>query len=86
MTDRLLSELTEEDLIRVVKDAVRSELTMVGLNVEEPLKQQAELRHLSAWYDTTRTMEKHGLIAFVTLFVGGVVTTIVLGVRSWFHN
>lgn len=78
-----------EDLInRVAKrfaaevgDQIAQRLTTMGLNVEQPEQQRADLDHLRRWRSNVESVSRAGLTAAITVISGAVLTVLYYGVQ-----
>lgn len=78
-----------EDLInRVAKrfaaevgEQIAQRLTTMGLNVEQPEQQRADLDHLRRWRINVEQIGRTGLTAVITLVSGAVLTILYYGAQ-----
>lgn len=56
-------------------------LTSFGIEEEDRRELQADMRHLRKWRQSVETVEKTGLIAAVTVIVGGILGALWLGAK-----
>lgn len=69
--------MTEQEIKDIAKiaarEAVKETLLALGADVDDPLEQQADFRHLRSWRLSVETMKRQSLITSVIVVVGGIL-------------
>ena len=76
--------LSESQLKRLVKDTVNEVLTTLGVEVDEPLKMQADFQAIREWREASAAVRKKGLVTFIGIVVAGLCAMVWLGVQDYF--
>lgn len=70
--DRKVSELTEERLREIIKEALNDHFTTVGVDVKEPLAMQRDMAHLRAWRQNMEKITSKSVLTVVAVAVAGL--------------
>lgn len=77
--------VTEQEVERVVRAAVKETLLTLGLDVTDPMKIQADFRHLRVWRESIETVRTRGLVAAVGIIISGIAAALWVAVHPGGH-
>lgn len=84
------SKLSRDDIEaltrQTVKDTVTQTLVQLGMDQQNPLEMQRDFQHLRQWRRAGEDMRSKGLMAILTIFITGVISLLVVGLRDWVHK
>ncbi len=75
-------QLTETQLKDLVKQGVTEALTMLGVEVDDPIEMQRDFQHLREWRLAVAAMRKRGLLTLVGILVTGACGAAYIGLRG----
>lgn len=75
-------ELVRSTAEQAAKEAVRQTLLTLGIDTEEPIEVQADMRHLREWRKSVATVKKQGLVTAIAIITSGVLGLVWLAVTS----
>lgn len=74
--------LTKEEIRELICSGVEDALIRLGLDAENPLETQADLRYLRMWRLSVETAKTKGMMVAVGIIVSGIIGTILLGLKN----
>jgi len=89
MSSRKVSAMTEDELVTVVRNAVRDEFSAAGLRVDTPDNQDAvreDMRFLRRIRQRTDAVANKIGMAIILAIVSGLVWLIMQGLNFWKTN
>lgn len=78
--------LTDGEVRRIVKDAVRQTLRESGIDPDDTKALSDDLRYVRDWRKTTDKIRDKSIMAIVTLLVSGFVAVVWLGFKAMLHK
>lgn len=82
--ERCSMSRAEQD--RMVAEAVKQTLVQLGVDTSNPLAMQRDFQHLRQWRESGEDLKRKGTASLVVIFLSGLVTLLILGVREWFEK
>lgn len=65
--------MTDDEIKRVVAQAVAETLIKLGIDVQSPLEFQADMQHLRQWRKSVATVKRQGLMTAVGIITAGIL-------------
>lgn len=81
-----VQEVLQGNLQDTVRESVRQTLVQLGMDQQNPLEMQRDFQHLRSWRKTNEAIRDKGLLALLGLFITGVVSLLLVGVRDYFRH
>jgi len=81
-----LQNLTQEDLKRLIAEAVRETLMQMGADPSDPIEMQRDFQHLRQWRTAGEDLKRKGTLTLMSIFLTGTVALLLLGVRDYFNK
>lgn len=78
--------MTENEVRKVVKEAVRETLTTLGFDTDDPLEAQRDMQFVRSWRKSTDTMKRQGLVSAIGVLTVGFLGAVGLVIREWFSH
>ena len=78
--------LTPEEVSHMVAEAVRQTLLQMGIDTSNPIAMQRDFQHLRQWRESGEDLKRKGTVALLGIFLSGLVTLFLLGLKEWFHE
>lgn len=78
--------LTPEEVSHMVAEAVRQTLLQMGIDTSDPLAMQRDFQHLRQWRESGEDLKRKGTVALLGIFLSGLVTLFLLGLRGWLQK
>lgn len=75
----------EQIMGRLVNATVKETLLTLGLDVSDPMKIQADFRHLRVWRESIETVRTRGLVAAVGIIISGIAAALWVAVHPVGH-
>lgn len=77
--------LSHEDMSSMVAEAVRQTLLQMGIDTSDPIAMQRDFQHLRQWRESGEDLKRKGTMALLGIFLSGLGTLILLGLKEWLH-
>lgn len=74
--------MTDEEIHRIAKVTVHEVLQMAGFDISNPQELQRDLQFIRAWRQSSEAVKRQGLLAVVTIILGGILGLIWLAVKG----
>lgn len=84
MSDQSVN-LTEAQLRDLIAETVKTTLTSIGVDVEDPLIMQKDFAHLRSWRESTEEIKRKSFLALATIIVTGVAGAVWLALKGGTH-
>lgn len=84
MSDQSVN-LTEAQLRDLIAETVKTTLTSIGVDVEDPLIMQKDFAHLRSWRESTEEIKRKSFLALATIIVTGVAGAVWLALKGGAH-
>lgn len=78
--------MSHAELNSVVAEAVKQTLVQLGVDTSDPLAMQRDFQHLRQWRESGEDLKRKGTIALLGIFLSGLASLILLGIKEWFHK
>lgn len=78
--------MSQVELNGVVAEAVKQTLIQLGVDTSDPLAMQRDFQHLRQWRESGEDLKRKGTLALLGIFLSGLVSLILLGLKEWFHK
>ena len=78
--------MSHAELNSVVAEAVKQTLIQLGVDPSDPLAMQRDFQHLRQWRESGEDLKRKGTVALLGIFLSGLVTLFLLGLKEWFHE
>lgn len=78
--------LTPDEVSHMVAEAVRQTLIQMGIDTSNPIAMQRDFQHLRQWRESGEDLKRKGTVALLGIFLSGLVTLFLLGLRGWFQK
>ena len=78
-----LQNLTQEDLKKLIAEAVRETLMQMGA---DPIEMRRDFQHLRQWRTAGEDLKRKGTLTLMSIFLTGTVALLLLGVRDYFNK
>ena len=78
--------LSDAKLAGIVAQAVQQTLIQPGVDTSDPLAMQRDFQHLRQWRESGEDLKRKGAVALLFIFLSGLVSLILLGLKEWFHK
>ena len=78
--------MSHSELNSVVAEAVRQTLMQLGVDTSDPLAMQRDFQHLRQWRESGDDLKRKGTVALLGIFLSGLVTLFLLGLKEWFQK
>jgi SpoVK/Ycf46/Vps4 family AAA+-type ATPase len=78
--------MSRAELNSVVAEAVKQTLIQLGVDTSDPLAMQRDFQHLRQWRESGEDLKRKGTIALLGIFLSGLASLILLGIKEWFHK
>jgi predicted HTH transcriptional regulator len=76
--------LTPKEISDLVTEAVRQTLIQLGIDQDNPIEMQKDFQHLRDWRKAGEEIKRKGMVTLVGIFLAGIVSLVLIGVRDWF--
>lgn len=77
------ASMDREELRGVVSEAVKETLTQLGIQSDHPIEMQRDFQHLRQWRRAGEDLKSKGFVVLMTIFLTGLISMLLLGVKSW---
>lgn len=74
--------LSDEQLIKIVKDTVHETLLTLGVDVDDPLEMQRDFQHIRDLRIATNIIKKRALHVLVGVVVAGIIAAFWIGFKD----
>lgn len=78
--------LTPEEVSHMVAEAVRQTLLQMGIDTSDPIAMQRDFQHLRQWRESGEDLKRKGTMAVLGIFLSGLGTLILLGLKDWLQK
>ncbi len=78
--------MSRAELNSVVAEAVKQTLIQLGVDASDPLAMQRDFQHLRQWRESGEDLKRKGTLALLGIFLSGLVTLLLLGLKEWFQK
>lgn len=78
--------LTPEEVSHMVAEAVRQTLLQMGIDTSNPIAMQRDFQHLRQWRESGEDLKRKGTVALLGIFLSGLVSLILLGLKDWLQK
>jgi SpoVK/Ycf46/Vps4 family AAA+-type ATPase len=78
--------MSRAELNSVVAEAVKQTLVQLGVDTSDPLAMQRDFQHLRQWREAGEDLKRKGAVVLLGLFLSGLVTLFLLGLKEWFRK
>jgi len=78
--------MSHAELNSVVAEAVKQTLVQLGVDTSDPLAMQRDFQHLRQWRESGEDLKRKGTLALLGIFLSGLASLILLGIKEWFHK
>ncbi len=78
--------MSRVELNSVVAEAVKQTLIQLGVDTSDPLAMQRDFQHLRQWRESGEDLKRKGTLALLGIFLSGLVTLLLLGLKEWFQK
>ena len=78
--------MSRAELNSVVAEAVKQTLIQLGVDASDPLAMQRDFQHLRQWRESGEDLKRKGTVALLVIFLSGLVTLLLLGLKEWFQK
>lgn len=78
--------MSHAELNSVVAEAVKQTLIQLGVDTSDPLSMQRDFQHLRQWRESGEDLKRKGTLALLGIFLSGLVTLLLLGLKDWFQK
>lgn len=73
-----------DDIKDIVSSAVHETLLQIGVNSKDPIEMQHDFQHLRQWRKSGEELRRKGMLVLLGLFLTGLVSLILVGIKDWF--
>lgn len=77
-----MSNLNEQEIRKIVAEAVTETLTRMGIDAEEPIEVQRDFQHLRAWRQSIETVKRQSLMTAIGVITVGILGAIWLAIKG----
>lgn len=77
-----IRELVKDTAEHAAKEAVRQTLLTLGIDTQDPIEVQADMRHLREWRKSVATVKKQSLMTAIAILTSGMIGVIWLALTS----
>lgn len=77
-----IRELVKDTAEQAAKEAVRQTLLTLGIDTQDPIEVQADMRHLREWRKSVATVKKQSLMTAIAILTSGIIGVIWLALTS----
>ena len=78
--------MSHSELNDVVAEAVKQTLMQLGVDTSDPIAMQRDFQHLRQWRESGEDLKRKGTLAVMGIFLSGLVSLILLGLKGWFQK
>ena len=78
--------MSHSELNEVVAEAVKQTLMQLGVDTSDPFAMQRDFQHLRQWRESGEDLKRKGTVALLGIFLSGLVTLLLLGLKGWFQK
>lgn len=78
--------LSDDELKRVVRQAVHETLTSMGIDHQNPLEMQKDFQHLRQWRVAVAAAQTKTVITVIVVLVSGMLGALWLGLKSMLNQ
>ena len=78
--------MSHSELNDVVAEAVKQTLMQLGVDTSDPFAMQRDFQHLRQWRESGEDLKRKGTVALLGIFLSGLVTLFLLGLKEWFQK
>lgn len=75
--------MTENEVRKVVKEAVQETLSRLGFDTDDPFEAQRDMQFVRSWRQSTETMKRQGLVTAIGVLTVGFLGAVGMVVRNW---
>jgi arginyl-tRNA synthetase len=75
-----------QQLREVMVATVGETLTALGIEHDDPIEVQKDMRHLREWRTSTENIKQKGYLTMVAISVSGTLGLVVLGLKKWLNG
>lgn len=75
---------SRDELARLVEETVKQTLIQIGVDAQDPLQMQRDFQHLRQWRKAGEDLRGKGLAVLLTVFLTGLASLAVVGIKDWF--
>ena len=75
--------LSHSELNEVVAEAVKQTLMQLGVDTSDPFAMQRDFQHLRQWRESGEDLKRKGTVALLGIFLSGLVSLLIIGLRAW---
>lgn len=76
--------LSREDIHDLITESVRQTLVQIGIDNSNPLEMQQDFQHLRQWRRAGEDLRSKGMLALLTVFLTGLASLVLLGLKQYF--
>lgn len=73
--------MNEQEIRKIVAEAVAETLTRLGIEASEPLEVQKDMQHLREWRESIATVKRQSLITAIGILVAGALGLVWMAVK-----
>lgn len=74
--------MNEQEIRKIVAEAVAETLTHLGIEASEPLEVQKDMQHLREWRESIDTVKRQSLITAIGILLAGVLGLVWMAVKG----
>ena len=74
--------MNEQEIRKIVAEAVAETLTRLGIEASEPLEVQKDMQHLREWRESIATVKRQSLITAIGILVAGALGLVWMAVKG----
>lgn len=74
--------MNEQEIRKIVAEAVAETLTRLGIEASEPLEVQKDMQHLREWRESIATVKRQSLITAIGILVAGALGIVWMAVKG----
>ena len=75
--------MSHSELNEVVAEAVKQTLMQLGVDTSDPFAMQRDFQHLRQWRESGEDLKRKGTVVLLGIFVSGLVSLLIIGLRAW---
>lgn len=75
--------LSREEVQHLVSEAVKQTLIQLGVDASNPIEMQRDFQHLREWRTAGEDLKRKGMLTLLGIFVTGLASLGLLGLREW---
>lgn len=74
--------MNEQEVRKIVAEAVRETLTSLGIPADSPIEVQKDMAHLRAWRESVAAVKRQGFLTAVGILTAGILGLIWMAVKG----